>query len=446
MRLRRALEGYPEMMLRFIGRVYGPSAIDEAWSEFILWEEEAAFDPETPHLEVFMPWFFHRWAPDPATTAVIDVSLNGRVPTGVLLERRGYRLRPVLRRYLEACVDAPFSFHEVLRVDPGKGLRTKDVLTREEHEILERSASQSLQVGNVVFAQLVTADDITVMEACGPVAIPPREKLRLIDLREHIAADDAPVDAATLHDWDIEIREIYLDVAEALLNPAPPRLQNTDGEELVWHRLHFEVDEPREAFDALKGLALDDEEELLEEADMDADGGLRAVSFNWTVAGNRVHAGWENTVHGNIDIDGRDLRAEVNSAERAARLQRIVEERLGDGARHVRTEVLTMDEAMADRSEGGWAGPAGADAGRLPEDDPAVLEAIRKVMASHYESWPSQPLPALDGLTPLEAVETPAGREKVDALITDMEHASRGSPGQVDAELLGELRTRLGLS
>ena len=85
-------------MLRFVRSVYGEEALDEAWDEFHLWEEDAPeFDLHSHHLQVFMPWFFHRWSPDPAETLVADTALHGREPTRVLLERRARRLDPLLR-------------------------------------------------------------------------------------------------------------------------------------------------------------------------------------------------------------------------------------------------------------------------------------------------------------------------------------------------------------
>jgi len=81
-RLRRVLDGYPSMMLRFVRSVYGPGALQEAWAEFLLWEDDdAEFDPGTPHMQVFMPWFFHAWAPDPQETSVEDVALHDCPPS-----------------------------------------------------------------------------------------------------------------------------------------------------------------------------------------------------------------------------------------------------------------------------------------------------------------------------------------------------------------------------
>ena len=38
-RLRRVLDGFPTMLLRFVRNVYGSSAVHEAWEEFHLWDD-----------------------------------------------------------------------------------------------------------------------------------------------------------------------------------------------------------------------------------------------------------------------------------------------------------------------------------------------------------------------------------------------------------------------
>jgi hypothetical protein len=444
-RVRRVLEGYPTMMLHFVGQVYGSDAIDEAWDEFTLWSsDEPHFDPATPHVEVFLPWFYHQWTPDTPDTSIEDEALYGRSPTSLLLERRGGRLDPVLRRYLEACLDAPFSFHEVLRCDPGRALRTRDLFTGMEHEVLDRSASRTLRAGDTFFGQLVSSEGVTLIEACGPHAIPPREKLGLIDFREHVTRG-YPFPTELLRDWAEEIREKYVTLADHLLNPPAPRLQTTDGEEIVFHRLFFEIDSPRRALDALKHLALDQtDDELLEEAELDSDGEVRRVAFAWKVAGNAVHRSWDNTVHGHIEIDGGELRAEVHSTERAARLRGMLEELLGEGIRHVRTETESVEEAMSARR----ASPPASATSERPSwaDHPEVLEKIRELTAAHYESWVTDEIPALGGLTPLEAVRDRIGREKVEILISDMERSGPEAEPPIDVGVFARMRERLGLA
>ena len=443
--LRRALDGFPARMLRFVGQTYGPGAVHEAWAEFLLWpEDDPAFDPDTPHMPVFMPWFFHRWAPDPHETSVQDESVHGRSPSSMMLERRARRLDPRLRRYLEACVETPFSFHEILRCDPGVGFRTRDVFVGTEHEVLERTASRSFQVGDSFFGQVVTSDGVTLMEASGRYVIPPREKIEIIDLREQMKEGVSPPTPETLGDWDLELREAYLDITDMIVHRPSPLLQNTDGEDIEFHRLSFEIGSAQEAFAALKHLSFGETEgELLESAELDEEGRVHRVFLAWTVPGNRAHAGWDNTVLGEIEIDGTRLVANFNSAERAARFREVVEECLGEDARYEGAEVQSLEEAMREQP----ATDAPPERGEGPDlsESPEVRERIREMMHAHYERWLDEEIPALGGLSPLKAVQNPAGREKVEALIDDIERTGRRMEPPLDDDVIRSLRERLGL-
>ena len=433
------------MMLRFIGQAYGPEAVHEAWDEFVLWDDDdAGFDPDTPHMSLFMPWFFHQWVPDPHDTSVRDASLHGRSPTAVLLERRGRRLLPRLRRYLAACAETPFSFHEVLECEPGEGFRTRDIFVGMEHDVFERSASRTFQVGDAFFGQVVTCDGVTVMEASGPYVIPRRHRIGLIELRERMSASAVPPTPETLGDWDLELREAYLDITDDLVRGPAPALQNTDGDDIAFHTLTFTIGSAQEAFDALKHLSWGEtERELLESAERDEEGRVRRVSLTWSVAGNPVHEGWDNTVLGQIEIDGTRLVADVNSAERAARFREIVEESLGGDARLEGTEVQSVDDAMRERALSGERSDA-EDPSDLSEH-PEVRERIQEMMRAHYDGWATEPIPALGGVSPQEAVGQPGGRAKVEALLDQIERDGQRMEPPLEESIVPSLRRRLGL-
>ena len=104
-------------MLRFINETYGPLALHEAWDEFTSLDD-IEFDPHTPLMQLFMPWLFHCWMPDPLETEVVKKSLHGVIPTAAYLSTKGRRLDPLLRRYLGSLLTAPFTFFEVLACDP----------------------------------------------------------------------------------------------------------------------------------------------------------------------------------------------------------------------------------------------------------------------------------------------------------------------------------------
>ena len=98
-RLRALLDGFATEMLRFTAEAYGSLALHEAWDEFTGYDD-LEFDPNTPLMQLFMPWFFHCWAPDPVATKVVNKSLHEVIPTAAYLSAKGRRLDPLLRRYL----------------------------------------------------------------------------------------------------------------------------------------------------------------------------------------------------------------------------------------------------------------------------------------------------------------------------------------------------------
>ena len=55
---------------------------------------------------------------------------------------------------------------------------------------------------------------------------------------------------------------------------------------------------------------------------------------------------------------------------------------------------------------------------QAPELPPEVQGMVRIVTAKQHGDWIHQEIPALDGLTPMEAVKEKGGRDKVKALLT----------------------------
>ncbi|MEK7750923.1 MAG: hypothetical protein AAB654_03330, partial [Acidobacteriota bacterium] len=71
-------------------------------------------------------------------------------------------------------------------------------------------------------------------------------------------------------------------------------------------------------------------------------------------------------------------------------------------------------------------------------------QLLTEYMERHFAAWPDIPLPALDGKTPRQAVETAAGRSKVSAILRDFENGEEhkrraGEPYYEIARLRAEL-------
>ena len=299
-RVRRALDqfGMAARLLRFTEEIYGPTAIEEAWAEFTVWQDEdPAFDPSTPLLPLFMPWSFHCWAPDPYDTDVADANLHDRAPTAVYLERHGSRLDPLVRRYLDACTRTPFGFHEIIHCDPGRGFQARNLFTSEEVEVMEQAASRTVTTHEILFGQLVAVDGIVMLECSSPFGLNPGDKIAILDLRDRICANGKYTPEEALRNFDSEIRELYLSIANRILDPRLPDLRNTDGDPLVPQKVIFEIDSPQRAFDALKHLAGDvPEEELLRDVRRGSDGEWSELRLAWSKRGNAMHSDWQITV------------------------------------------------------------------------------------------------------------------------------------------------------
>ena len=445
-RVRRAIDGLPNTMFRFTAETFGLAAVDEAWQEFALdtAEEHTKFDPETPHIQLFMPWFFHCWSPEGE-----EMEGPAMTPTRAFLDERGSRLDPLARRYLEACLEAPFSFHEIVSSNPGRDFGTRDIITGEEHQVFEQSASRSMHLGDILYGQLVRVEAIAMLEACAPCPIPPIRKIELIDLRQSVLRHSKLSGTALLRELECELRELYFIMADDVLSPHMPQLQNTDGDPLELQRLVFDIDSPQVAFDALAHLAFQTTRaELLEDATLDAGGVLAALQFDWAKAGNSKHEEWTNTILGHIEIDGPRLVAQVNSAKRAQEFRDLVQEALGNHARYRATGIQStekmLEEMRAQRASGQK--PAQDAEQQALMANPQVRDQLRRMMSAHCERWVDTKIPALNGLTPMEAIRTPAGKEKVAALVSDAERHARKLEPPVDEAVLARLRDRLGLA
>ncbi len=295
-----------------------------------------------------MPYFLFHWDPERPTGSRTGTSREGVVAKAFLLENSG-RLTEIERQLLEQSMAQPLSFYEVLSSQPGEGIVLREILTGQEAEVRERSASKAVQTGDIIFAQITSMPGITRLGWCAPLLIPPRMKADVIALRKKLQRKaergNRAVSVEDLVRCEEEIREVYLDIRD-ILN-TPPRICNTNGDPLVLHTMTFEIESPQAAFEALAPLAKDaSKEQLLADAEYDAEGRLRKVEFSWIRRGNRNFKTWDNTILGTIRLVDRSLVAEVNSEKRAVRLRSEIEKRLGAAAVHKTTVAQSCEELM----------------------------------------------------------------------------------------------------
>ena len=418
-------------MLRFAKREF-PEDIHEAWADFNQDAFPAPLEKDAAERQIFSPYFLFEWDPDRPLQRRGSKPRVGVVARSYLL-KAGDRLTEWERLILDQATTQPVSFYEVLRTDPGERIVLRDILIGGETEVIERSASQILQPGDLAYAQIWNLPGVATLGRLAPVRIAPGRKVEIVGLRatlrKKIAKQGRELAAADLIRYAEEIRRTYLNVRDAMR--APPRFCNTDGDPLHFHTLTFRIGSAQVAFDALAPLAWGfSKEELLDDAELDDGGTLRRIEFEWSKKGNRKFKTWDNTILGRIEISGRSLVATVNSKNRATRLRQEIEQRLGILAMHQSTVGQTPQELLKD--QGPRKSARATASGAEPDDlllDPELRQEAEAAMQRQAESWVYQKIPTLGGRTPLEAVGDPDGREIVEALLLDWERQNERPAG-----------------
>ena len=122
-------------------------------------------------------------------------------------------------------------------------------------------------------------------------------------------------------------------------------------------------------------------------------------------------------VRGMIELRGKTLEANVNSAERAEQLTKRIQTLLGGLVASPIMVRQTMEQAMAEHREN----PTPREQLDLPPDVESQL--IKEFYDRHYRETLDQPIPMLGNKTPRDAAKTPKERENV---VTWLKHLETG--------------------
>jgi hypothetical protein len=446
-RIGEAHDRLAHRLMRYGYEEFGQNALGVALDEFLGWPEEGLSDEDlADHQPLFYPWFIFNWeyVADPDLPP-----LDGPEDTTIAelyAARKGNRLNHLEAQIIEATARQPFSFYEIQEINPGQGHRLKDILRGTVSDVIEKKGSENARPGDILFARVVQIDSIAMLIGSGTVRIPPGMKPDLIRFRQWLLEVDGLITSDTLYDYDLEIRELYLDIFSALMRP--PELCNTDGDPLRFHTLYYEIDSPETAFERLNALSVTNSAaELREAAELSESGRIIRVEIPWDRKGHKNNPALDNTILGQLAIDDRQLKIQVNSARRAETIRKEIKKRLGKHARYLTTEIQSPDamlETARDR-EGGISGP-GSDHDELMQI-PEVREQIENMLSAHWKNWVDEKIPALGHITPRQAVKDPDGRESVEALLLDAERhmEADGQMHDAAAVAIADVRRRLGL-
>ena len=350
------------------------------------------------------------------------VLFNGKPLAHWFGQENASRLSNTERAWLKAQQAAWLSVWEVLAVEPGRSLRLRDLLTGEVRDVLESGASKTLVARYAILARIVDYEGLSLLCGTHPRPLPPRDAAEVVghalESLRRTGADavsrlrEEKMGRDLISRWDAAVAE--LDRRPAGL----PRLQNTEGHDLLLTVDHFGFD-PSLAAEIGACLAAMDGVDPPRGKASDA-------GYLFHDPEDPLQQDWKRTLLARAVLGNGKLRVETNSVERADRLRERIEAACGGRIAH-RTREHSDPLALMERRQAQSA-PAQGQAG-LPADeaDALALEFKRR----HYADWGDHPLPALGGQTPRAAVRTKAGRAQVDLLLKECEMMeARGPEGQ----------------
>ena len=447
-RLGEAYDRLSKNLMNHGRQVFGINGFTEAIGEFFLWpEEEPDEEALAMHEQMFFPWYLFNWIydPDEEEGEAVPAGLEETTIAASYKKSKGVKLDPLEYRLIDAIEGRPFTFYEVIDCQPGIGYRIKDFFLGDVFDVKEKMGSENVKKGDILFGRLATIDSISMLFGSGSIIIRPSWKPYLIHFREWLIEEKDPITKETLTDFDFEIREIYFDIFEKIMQP--PEMQNTDGDPLRFHTLYYDIESPDAAFQALRSLAaVETEEALLSDATYTDVGDIKKVEIPWTRKGYRNNPAMDSTVLGRIIIHGRKMEVEVNSDKRAETIKKEIEKRLGSRAKYKTTEIRSLESMMDEGLK------KGLDAGTQPGQNdlmqlPEVQEQMRHILQGHWQNWVDERIPALGGKTPRQAVKTADGKESVEALLLDAErHSGYNEPMQeIERKAIKNVRRKLGL-
>lgn len=450
-KMRRTEGGLMPILFSYALERFREGVVVEAWNEFYLEvdidipQNEAPVEFET----IFMPWFLFNWIDhgyldfDDNRTDLVDK------PIAMLyLEEQSRRLDSYQQRFIRSICGEQFSFYVVTDVIPGVSLELKDLILNRTVSVHERQGSKMIKVGNILFARVMTMDGSSIMVGSGPYLIPPDYQSYFIDLREDWQTPIKELGVDILLKFEDQLRDIYHQIIEQINNREPPQIRNTEGDELEFSKLHYQLEcSAEEAFAALKTLATSiPEKELLEQGKFDNQGKLVAFEVPWLERIGSEAIKGQTTLKGTLNISENKLSIDVNSRERSSAIKRKITKRLGKRA-IFKNAVIQSTKKMMEASPREYAlGSSPAEiASKELQSQPEVQLMLKEMAAQHWAKWLDIPLPALKDKTPRESAKTAKGCEQLEALFLQFEGMSSDNASEPFDPDIDALRKQLGM-
>ncbi len=332
-----------------------------------------------------------------------ELAFNGRKVRTIdlLLGAGGPKLTAQGRKHLELLASSGLSLYEIQEVQTGRGVLVADLIDKElppffVHEV---SATEFLVQWDIIGVRCMLQDGVYSFGG-GVYPLSRDEATRcLAHIRKKLKSKSANVSARSICTKAI----IAQWVGRITTPPAMPILLDQQTKELIAYTTdHYAVFD----WQALETLLLAQEDVAVE-----ADGTV------WT-RDEAIDADRYRTLARLERVISKDrLRVECNTKGKADAARLWLEGLAGRLVRHTSRRSLTPSQMLRASRKKQLSTPPQQET--IPHETQQRI--ILEYLVRHYEEWPSTPLPALNGKTPLEAAKLKSLRPKLVGILKHIE-------------------------
>jgi len=361
-----------------------------------------------------------------------DFEVEGGNIVDDYLKRRGWRENARTKAYMKALCISVMSLYEVSEVIPGQSFMARDLIRGGALiAVSDGTATKTLNQWDRIAARIMPVMDRNIL-AGGLLPFTRQACDLLFDGLRTASGGKKTKKLPAFPDEDLqEMASLFtlswlLDALDKATGFDKPALQNTDGDELVFHDVRF----PLVSGVMQKDIAIR----------LNGTAGLAQANpkfWNWLEDKPKAKGKTKNSqalsldsmmesgqrVLGTVELKGRFLHLSTNSSARAKTGATLIGTALDELVRTPLTEIRTVEQVMAEQAE---EKAAAVSSDILPEI--VEQEAIHQLFDRHYRETLDQPVGMLNERTPRQAVRTPAGQRKVAEWLKYLENQSAGRP------------------
>lgn len=357
---------------------------------------------------------------------------DGKTVIDHYLKRPHHTKDTASRAYMAGLRDAAVSLHEVSEVKPGESMVLRNLLTGDEPvTVREKTATHSLRQWDRIAVRVVPVEDQCVMSgAVLPFSMEASEFL--FDGIRHALGLENEAEPKLSHE---QLRRcapiftaawLFTELNRALAQE-PAEMLNSDGDPLLFHEVRFPL---------AAGVLQKDVAAKLNKVKAFAPEGKKF--WNWLAPHSKRSTGGRKkglavmtdldgaAVLGTLELKGKLLILEINSANRAELGIAPIIRAAGKLLRQPLTSIQTVEQMMAER---------GAHEEPRDEIPPEIAhQLIAEHLDRYYRDLLDQPVPALGDQTPREASRSASERKRVIAWLKQLENRSARQEGTPMAE------------